>query len=111
MTKLSVYQIDRDQHPEAARDAFMYGKGNIFTRADAANYMRRGVYRKVADVEAVNMEHVYELMNLWPQPENWIKRLAPLHSLSVGDVVVSDQTKSAWIVAGAGFDYLDHGLV
>ena len=43
-------------------------------------------YTEVAEVEARDLEDVFSIMNLWNSPEA-VTKLAPMHSLSVGDIV------------------------
>jgi hypothetical protein len=69
--------------------------------------LQTGICEKVATVQAQNMEHAFTLMNVWPENEaSYIVRLKPLHSLSVGDVLVNQDTKEAFMVSSFGFDYL-----
>lgn len=57
-------------------------------------------YTHVADVEAVDLEDAFCIMNAWDCPEA-VERLAPCHSLSVGDILVSGET--AYIVDSCGY--------
>jgi hypothetical protein len=61
----------------------------------------KGFYKKVAEIEANDLEHVFEISNLGH--EKFITRLARMHSLSVGDIVV-DGNDIQWGVADVGFD-------
>ena len=56
-------------------------------------------YVKVAEIEARNFEDVFNVGNIGP--EGQINRLAPMHSISVGDVVVANGV--AKFVAPMGF--------
>ena len=46
----------------------------------------------VATIEAVDLHAVFEIGNIGP--EDKIERLAPMHSISVGDVIVDEDEKS-----------------
>ena len=46
----------------------------------------------VATIEAVDLNAVFEIGNIGP--EDKIERLAPMHSISVGDVIVDEDEKS-----------------
>ena len=60
-------------------------------------------YTHVANVEASDLEEVFSLMNRWDQPER-VHRLADLHSLSVGDVLIKDG--KSYMVDDFGFKEL-----
>jgi len=46
----------------------------------------------VANIQATDLNDVFEIGNIGP--ENKIERLAPMHSISVGDVIVDESEKS-----------------
>lgn len=56
-------------------------------------------YTPVCEIEADDLEEVFHIGNMGP--EERIKRLAPMHSVSVGDIVECDGTKH--MVDGFGF--------
>jgi hypothetical protein len=99
--KFTVYQItppknyrdaeyEASSHFKALRDVMCFGneKGHV-TEAIKSKF-----YNPVATVEAETLEHVYKIMNLWSdEDEARVTRLAPLHSLSVGDVVADADGK------------------
>jgi len=58
-------------------------------------------YQIVAEIEATDLEDVFEIGNMGP--ESAITRLAPMHSLSVGDIVVTPEGKE-YFVASFGFE-------
>lgn len=61
-------------------------------------------YDHVANVEANDLEHVFEIMNRWSEEdEERVERLLPLHSLSVGDVLEVD----GMIYICASFGFID----
>jgi|TARA_R110000850_G_scaffold244952_1_gene369809 hypothetical protein len=62
-------------------------------------------YKSVAMIDADNLEHVFEIGNMGP--EHRITRHGPpMHSVSVGDVVVDPACSTAWFVDTCGFGML-----
>ena len=57
-------------------------------------------YDLVAEIEATDLEQVFDIGNIGP--ESAITRLAPMHSVSVGDVVLDPQG-DMHLVASMGF--------
>ena len=66
----------------------------------AANYL----YDWVADIKANDLDGVFETGNIGPE-EN-ITRYMPMHSVSVGDVII-DEDGDAYVVASFGFDKIE----
>ena len=65
-------------------------------------------YNYVANVEANNPEHAFHVMNRWTESdEARVTRHAPLHSLSVGDVLIDFETGKAVMVDSYGFADID----
>lgn len=60
-----------------------------------------GFYETVAEIEARDLEHVFEVGNIGP--EEAITRLARMHSVSVGDLVVDPEGRT-YVVARFGFE-------
>ena len=61
-----------------------------------------GFYEHVCDIEADTLDHVFEIGNVGP--EERITRHAPMHSISVGDVIVTQGHRPAgYIVDRVGF--------
>jgi len=61
-------------------------------------------YDHVADVDATNLDQIFMIMNRWePSDEALVTRHAPLHSLSVGDVLIDSKTGQASMVNPCGF--------
>lgn len=52
-------------------------------------------YKKVAVIQAENYDHVFEISNIGE--EDLITRLAPMHSVSVGDVIVNEAGKAVFV--------------
>jgi len=67
-----------------------------------------GFYTHVANITASNLEDVYKVGNIGPE-EN-IERLAEMHSVSVGDVIVeNDCCGERYVVASFGFQQILKG--
>ncbi|MEL0099539.1 MAG: hypothetical protein VW907_08295 [Opitutae bacterium] len=64
----------------------------------------KGYYEHVSNITADSLEGVFHIGNVGPE-EN-IERFKPMHSLSVGDVVL-DQDGMFHMVASFGFDAVD----
>ena len=58
-------------------------------------------YMHVADIDTTDPEHAFEIGNIGPEEK--ITRYAPMHSVSVGDVLVTDYG-TAFIVKSIGFE-------
>lgn len=58
-------------------------------------------YDIVAKIEANNLDQVFDIGNIGP--EKAIERLKPMHSISVGDVIMEDDTGDLFYVANFGF--------
>lgn len=61
------------------------------------------LYKHVATIEAEDLEDVFEVGNIGP--EHQIERYAPMHSVSVGDII-RDPEGRTFVVAGIGFTQL-----
>ncbi len=89
-------------HKNSLRLSMNFGKNDINEiSADAFN---RGYYTHVSNITALDLEGVFHVGNMGP--EELIERLAPMHSLSVGDIVEgADGVKH--VVADFGFKKVD----
>ena len=65
--------------------------------------MDLGYYTHVSNIEAESLEGVFEVGNIGPEAN--IERLAPMHSVSVADVV-EDSEGVRHVVASVGFKEL-----
>lgn len=95
---LKIFQITEEKDPgrEAIRD--------VMCGLRAPQHWKAGRYEHVANVKDDDLEAAFMVMNRWTNAdEALVERLAPLHSLSVGDVVV-DETGKAHLVASFGFE-------
>ena len=69
--------------------------------------LANGCYTHVANIVADDLNHAFEAGNIGP--EDRIERLAQMHSVSVGDVLVDDE--GAWIVMPVGYREIDQDLL
>jgi hypothetical protein len=54
-----------------------------------------GLYEMVAEIDAEDLDQVFQIGNIGPE-EN-IKRLKPMHSVSVGDVILDDKGNASFV--------------
>jgi hypothetical protein len=100
--KYTVHQINlTDAQFNAFRDVYL---DTIFQPTDTTILAARGLYKPVAEIIAGSLDQVFNIGNIGP--ESSITRLAPMHSISVGDVIV-DETGRGVYVAPLGFKPLD----
>ena len=69
----------------------------------AKDALEKGYYSLVANIEADNLEQVFEFGNIGP--EYRIERLGSMSSISVGDIVVN--TTGTWLCARFGWEYIN----
>ena len=74
---------------DASRDAMCFG-----------DFHGREFYTHVADIDTTDLNHAFEIGNVGPEAK--ITRHAPMHSVSVGDVLVAEH-EQAFIVKPVGF--------
>jgi hypothetical protein len=79
-------------------DMSMKFKGDISSIAKEA--LDNGFYTHVSNITAENLNHVFQVGNIGPE-EN-IERLAPMHSVSVADIIV-EPNGTKHVVASMGF--------
>ena len=77
------------------------GRKNLLRRVLVKEAFEKGYYEHVSNITADSLEGVFHVGNMGPE-EN-IERFAPMHSLSVGDVVL-DENGMYHMVASFGFD-------
>jgi hypothetical protein len=100
MSKYTVFQInlsDEQYENNAIREMYL---DTIMSPTDNAIAAARDLYEVVADIEADSLSDVFEIGNIGP--ENKITRKAPMHSLSVGDIIICESGKVVY-VAPIGF--------
>ena len=100
MMKFTVYQInlsDKDYENNALRE--MYLDTTMNPTAKAIEKASR-LYAKVAEIDANDFEEVFEIGNIGPV--ECIQKFQPMHSISVGDVIVREDGMTKF-VAPFGF--------
>lgn len=88
------------QFPEVAiqRDVLFSGGSEYFS-AWMSEY-----YNPVCNIDASDLDDVFHIGNIGP--EESIERLAPMHSVSVGDVIRDNDMGTYHMVDGEGFTQL-----
>jgi len=98
--KFTVYQIDlTDQENENPVLRNMY-LDCIMDPTQESIAKARDYYTTVAEIDAKSFDDVFQIGNIGP--ENKIKRFAPMHSVSVGDVIRREDGMTKF-VAPVGF--------
>ena len=98
---IKVYQIPSSEMENMYPvSPFMYGIGESF---DINKYITK--YEHVADLAVDTLNEAFEVGNIGP--ESKYTRYKPMHSLSVGDILV-DENNKPFVIARFGFDELDH---
>jgi hypothetical protein len=108
MPKFQVKQINLTDtecdEVNASTNPYAIPKYIALIKSMEGNYelgLSGGFYETVAEIEATNLEHVYLIGNMGP--EESITRLARMHSISVGDLIV-DSEGQTYVVAQFGYD-------
>ena len=100
--KYTVHQINlSDDQFNAHRETYL---NTTFHPTDSAIIAARNLYAPVAVITADSLDQVFNIGNIGP--ESSIKRLASMHSVSVGDVIVDENGETSY-VAPMGFLSLD----
>lgn len=100
MSKFAVLQInlsDEQYNTHAIRELYL---DTIMSPTDKAIADAMHLYQKVAIIDADSFDGVFTVGNVGPE-EN-IERFAPMHSVSVGDIIISDSGDMVY-VAPVGF--------
>ena len=94
--KFQVLQIRKDRRTEeAAMNARVLGE------VDPVFFLT--AFDIVAEIEAADLDEVFEIGNVGPEEK--ITRIAPMHSVSVGDIIRDDRGR-CFVVAPIGFTRL-----
>lgn len=99
--KFTVYQInlsDKDYENRDLREMYL-----DTTMSPTAKTIKKAsaLYVKVAEIEALSFDHVFEIGNIGPEEK--ITYINPMHSVSVGDIIKSE-TGVTKFVAPFGFE-------
>ena len=94
--KFQVLQIRKDRRTEElAMNARVLGE------VDPVFFL--SAYDIVAEIEATDLDEVFEIGNIGPEEK--ITRIAPMHSVSVGDIIRDDRGR-CFVVSPIGFTRL-----
>ena len=97
MKTYQIFQVPFES--DLRRDVMFYDEDStIFTPTDAKNAYTGGEYKYVGDIQATDLNNVFEVGNTGGMPRG-------AYSLSVGDIIVTEQGR-IFIVAPCGFDEL-----
>jgi hypothetical protein len=107
MSKFTVYQINLTDEEYENRDLREMYLNTIMDPTPDAIQKASNLYCTVAEIDALNFEHVFEIGNIGPEQN--IKRLKPMHSVSVGDVIL-DSEGNARYVDDFGFGSVSFGV-
>jgi len=72
--------------------------------SDGFNAWMSEYYNPVANIDAATLNGVFQVGNMGP--EESIERLAPMHSVSVGDIIRDNEMGTYHMVDGMGFTQL-----
>jgi len=98
--KFTINQIKKDRKTEKeAFDAVVLGK------VDPLFFLT--AYEEVCEIEADDLDEVFEIGNIGPEEKIRRFDFAPMHSISVGDVI-TDVYQQCWVVKGVGFERLGY---
>ena len=98
--KFTVYQINLSDDQEDNRDIREMYLDTIMQPTVDAIIKAREYYKPVADIFTEDFDGVFEIGNIGPEKQ--IIRKAPMHSVSVGDVIVREDGVTKF-VAPFGF--------
>ena len=97
---IKVYQVGHEAHKAMYPDSpFTYGMGKFDPVANIKHY------EHVANLDAEDLNEAFQIGNIGP--EEAYTRFKPMHSVSVGDILVTEDNV-VHIVANYGFDKLDN---
>lgn len=106
MKKFYVFQINlTDEDYEIAEYKNRY-LDTIMSPTPEAIREAESMYEMVAEIDAEDLEQVFEIGNVGPVEK--IKRIKPMHSVSVGDVIL-DSVGKAFYVDSYGFGEVSFG--
>jgi hypothetical protein len=106
MIKLYQIRITREESREINAAANPHAIPKYKAHCDASmlgQYPGRDFYEHVADLDVAGLDEAFQVGNIGPEEK--ITRHAPMHSVSVGDVLVTEFGR-AFVVASFGFNQL-----
>lgn len=95
MSKYTVFQInlsDEQYGNNAIRELYF---NTTFRPTDKSIAAARDLYERVAVIEADSFDGVFQVGNIGP--EDKIERKAPMHSVSVGDIICSESGEVVYV--------------
>ena len=95
INRYAVYQLNSDD--DRMRDMYFMSSAEIKAISDD--------YVLVATIDANDLEQAFTIGNIWA--ENKINVLAPMRSVSVGDIIQDLVTDKTFVVAKFGFDEIN----
>jgi DNA-binding beta-propeller fold protein YncE len=104
MSKFTVFQInlsDAQYENNVVREMYL---DTIMSPTDKAIAAARDLYEKVAVIDADSFDDVFEIGNIGPEKN--IERIAPMHSVSVGDILLAESGEVVY-VAQYGFNKIN----
>ena len=98
---ITVYQMSKEIMKKTGALPMFYGS-ELF---DIQNNIEH--YEPVAELAVDTLDEAFQVGNIGP--ESKYKRLAKMHSISVGDILCTEDCQ-AYVVADFGFDELDSDI-
>lgn len=114
MARFQIYQVilsdaDIDQLNSAGREWALKNLPNYRVYLDNMSFGAKRFqaddfkhYAQVAEVEAADLDEVFEITNLWNRPEQIITK-SRMRSTSVGDIILNTETGEYFMVDMFGF--------
>ena len=99
--RYSIYQIQINPNAFDASDPSMKAKIDALMLGDPTSGLTGNFYAKVAEIEAADLDEVFDIGNIGP--EHKITRIGRMHSMSVGDII-EDADGIRSVVASFGFN-------
>jgi hypothetical protein len=98
-------QINQLGH-EGAATKFPEYRAKLDTMFGSEGYKTeyKQFYAPVCEIEAADLDDVFDIGNMGP--EEHIKKLAPMHSINVGDII-EDETGAQYMVDSFGFKQIN----
>jgi len=105
-------QVDEINDPSTPDPDYYTAYLKTIFHADVYEAWNMGLYKHVADVSTDDLETAFAVMNRWNHvDEKLVRRHRPLHSMSVGDIVINKSLEpdryAAYAVAPVGFSPLE----
>ena len=104
MKTFTVYQLQGPNYRDARFDLGFGKARGVDPVALSEKLFNQRSYQLVADIKAVDLNHVFQIGNIGPE-EN-ITRIGKMCSLSVGDVIQCQETGDCFLIANFGFQKL-----